>query len=165
MLDIRFVSCSKDFWVSFPVNEKDSERVKSAIKDCDIIDLECSFIDGVYREIWPNNFDYLQDISKRLESIKNEGRLAYLEAAFNFCSSLSDALKKVEDDEVVCIGQDEYGFEESIGIHTVEAFGGLEHLDRNILEQFFDFEAYGRTLAIESRFNEDSSGNIYEVLR
>ena len=59
----------------------------------------------------------------------------------------------------------ESSVEQTFGEKVLFGMGGIENLPRHILEEFFDYQAFGRTvwLSNPTNFEEDESGSIWST--
>ena len=64
-----------------------------------------------------------------------------------------EEMERIKDDLFIIEAQDD----EELGEKYIDICGGLEYLDRETLERFFDFDAYGRELS----FSFTQTDNLY----
>ena len=77
--------------------------------------------------------------------------------ALNDCIDLDEVEENLDSTYYLTDSDDDY----SIGEAYIDSFGGLEQLDNATLMQYFDFEAFGRDLRINSRIIKSSDGKVY----
>lgn len=140
-------------WLELPATPEEIKTAYNAVKRSEldeeffISDYE-SDIDGL--EIGEyESIEKLNEIAKQFEELDEHDRLLF-EAYVNY-TDFEEALEKLNNNELE--GYVYYGCDdmEDVAEQVVEAMGILDQIPEN-LQYYFDFEAYGRDLAIENTF-------------
>lgn len=148
-------------WVSFPCDEDDFQEY---LKQIGIG--EDSGDGSVYEEYffsdWDTDYDWVDlsnlgenedfddvnEYAKSLESIVDDDKEEEFKAAMEYSGDFHDAVDLVETDSVVKISDESQSskMDEAIGYSYVDSIGfsGLSDV-----ENYFDYEAYGRDIRIE----------------
>lgn len=148
-------------WVSFPCDEDDFQEY---LKQIGIG--EDSGDGSVYEEYffsdWDTDYDWVDlsnlgenedfddvnEYAKSLESIVDDDKEEEFKAAMEYSGDFHDAVDLVETDSVVKISDESQSskMDETIGYSYVDSIGfsGLSNV-----ENYFDYEAYGRDIRIE----------------
>lgn len=148
-------------WVSFPCDEDDFQEY---LKQIGIG--EDSGDGSVYEEYffsdWDTDYDWVDlsnlgenedfddvnEYAKSLESIVDDDKEEEFKAAMEYSGDFHDAVDLVETDSVVKISDESQSskMDEAIGYSYVDSIGfsGLSNV-----ENYFDYEAYGRDIRIE----------------
>ena len=113
----------------------------------DYEDIPSAFIGESYlsEDFW----DFMND-----EDIDENVKYAIIEEEGDY-----DSYQRVKDDIMVF---PEARTMEDVAYAYVDEIGGLEQLGDNLLQQYFDYEGFGRDVAIEWRPDEDEDGSVYE---
>lgn len=148
-------------WVSFPCDEDDFQ---DSLKKIGIG--EDSGDGSVYEEYffsdWDTDYDWVDlsnlgenedfddvnEYAKSLESIVDDDKEEEFKAAMEYSGDFHDAVDLVETDSVVKISDESQSskMDEAIGYSYVDSIGfsGLSNV-----ENYFDYEAYGRDIRLE----------------
>ena len=143
-------------WVNFPCDEDDFAEVLEEIgidehyEEWFVTDYECD-IDDVISELGEyTSFDELNGVAEALEAWDDDGLLA--EAVIDIWGA--DALLETTPDDYMYF---EAYDDEDIGYYLAEELGILDECPDN-LRNYFDYEAYGRDIRIESDGGLSSNG-------
>lgn len=148
-------------WVSFPCDEDDFQEY---LKQIGIG--EDSGDGSVYEEYffsdWDTDYDWVDlsnlgenedfddvnEYAESLESIVDDDKEEEFKAAMEYSGDFHDAVDLVETDSVVKISDESRSskMDEAIGYYYVDSIGfsGMSNI-----ENYFDYEAYGRDIRIE----------------
>lgn len=158
-------------WLDFPCTE---EQFDDCLKRIDVgstdefgqpyeeyfvTDYDVDMVPGttLMRELgeYPT-YEELNDYAEKVEELE------HLDEAFGegFVYGLlqNEDLDYVLDnvDDLIVIGSEGFGDDyESIGYYYVDAIGGVDELDKDTLETYFDYDALGRDLGFDSYENDD----------
>lgn len=148
-------------WVELPVSDEELAEVLKRIginehyEEYFITDYE-SDIDG----FMCGEYDSITELNEIAEAFEDYDA-EQIEAALYFSSSLEKAVEILED---ICYITTPKGWEtdeEAIGWYYVHECGCLEIPEH--LENYFDYERYGRDIMLEGNFYTAESGHIYEL--
>ena len=93
------------------------------------------------------NIEALNDLFWRIDDL-DDSQISDLNIILEMESNLNRALDILENNEYTII--DDVNNNEDLGAGYIEeVYGGIEELPRETLEQYFDFEAFGRDLSFE----------------
>lgn len=157
-------------WISLPTDEETLSNELRVVagneKDPEFMiqDFE-SAIEGMEPAESENIYE-LNDIMtqlKELDITDNESDAAKaLSVMLNRGASFEEALKNVIDGNYSFIAIDEsrLNLEEALGMALVDDFGGVEQMNRDTLEQHFDYEGYGRDEIINRNLEKVDGGYI-----
>lgn len=156
-------------WIDFPISDEDLQAVLKRI-GIGSTDEFGSPYEEIFFTDWelPEGMDWqifgeypqieeVNEVAQFLEDSSVEPEVA--SAIFNHATNLAEAKQILEDQEfTVYWGADDT---RSLGEIAVEEFdGGVENLPKEILEQYFDYEAYGRSLETGSSITYFDGGAI-----
>lgn len=148
-------------WVDFPCDEDDFEDILKEIEidgeqyeEWFVTDYDCE-LDGLASELgeYPG-FDELNGVAEALESWDNDG----LAEAVVEIWGIDDLLETTPDDYLYFKAWND----EDIGYYYAEEFGYLDEMPER-LTYYFDYEAFGRDIRLES--DGGLSDNGYFVQR
>lgn len=157
-------------WICFPIDDDELEEVKKRIRidetheewfftdyECE---LNCFSIDELdeYESI-----ERLNAIGEKLQKIEDEGLNDHVSAALEHGYSFDEAVEKALNGDIIFLCKDEYGLEESIARNYIDEIGGASNLSKEMIDRYFDFEAFGRDMTYEGSFVEIED-NIFEIL-
>lgn len=143
-------------WLELPLGDDELEKELSWIAEGEndpefmIQDFECDFYKIDESEnIWELN--RLADECENWDDGQKDAFKEFTESGYD----LEESLQKVKNGEFFYIDASD---EKELAEKYIEICGGLENLNRETLERYFDFEAYGRELAYS--FDETEHGYI-----
>lgn len=144
-------------WIEFPIDEEEFEEVKKRIQidenheEYFFTDYECDDLSNFKASDIPENcsVDELNSFGERMDNVDD----CLLDAALDQLN-LDDALSAVENDEIVCWGNEaSYSDEDTrIGETYVHSIGSILELGIETLARYFDYESFGRDLRIGDGF-------------
>lgn len=147
-------------WVEMPVSEEELDKVYDRIKICHGDKMYYDDCGNPYEEImivdweyWGNypisewsNIEELNEVAEflnDLSDIDEEVFDYYMSNGYSF----EDAKEKVESQDYSFIEADD---DTDLAYKYIdECYGGIENLDRETLERYFDFESFGRDLSYD----------------
>lgn len=141
-------------WITFPISDEDLAAVLKRIGIGSTDDFgapyeEVFFTDWELPEgmSWQVFGEYpdIQEVNEVAEAIQNSNLdEGVVSAIFDHASDLQEALEIMRDGNfTIYWGADDT---RSLGEIAVEEFGGIETMSKDTLEEYFDYEAYGRSL-------------------
>lgn len=157
-------------WISLPTDEETLRNELRAVagneKDPEFMiqDFETA-IDGMEPAESENIFE-LNNIMTQLKELditdNNSDAAKALSVMLNRSVSFEEALQKIIDGEYNFIAIDElqWNLEFALGVALTDDFGGVEQIDRDTLEQNFDYEKYGRAEIINRGLEKVDGGYI-----
>ena len=138
-------------WIEFPIDEDDLEEVLEKI-GIDGENYEEYFFTDYETDIIPKldiseyeNIDNLNEFGELLQNIESYqedlvNAIVYEYSDFDYILEL---LQNIDDQELIDVDNDE-----DLGYYIIDnIYGGVEQLDRNTLERYFDYEGYGADVA------------------
>ena len=138
-------------WIEFPIDENDLEEVLEKI-GIDGENYEEYFFTDYETDIIPKldiseyeNIDNLNEFGELLQNIESYqedlvNAIVYEYSDFDYILEL---LQNIDDQELIDVDNDE-----DLGYYIIDnIYGGVEQLDRNTLERYFDYEGYGADVA------------------
>ena len=153
-------------WVEFPIDETEFDKVLESIGigDSDdfgapyeewfVTDYDCNLPGFNWQELgeYPS-YESLQEYGEKVDSIDD---VEAVSNALEVTGDLDRAIDGLDDGSIIFFrGVDTY---EDLAYRMIdEMWGGIENLERNTIEQYFDYEALGRDLNFDTY--EDSDGN------
>ena len=147
-------------WVDFPCDKDDFDEVLKEIgideyhEEWFAIDYECD-IDEVAQELGEySDFDELNRVAEALEEWDGGEELG--EAVINIWG-VDELLNSTPDDYLYFEANDD----EDIGYYYAEGFGFLNEVPEN-LRNYFDYEAYGRDIRIDTDSGLSDNGYFVE---
>lgn len=148
-------------WVSFPCDEDDFQEYLKQIGigedrgDGSVYE-EWFFSDWDTDYSWLNldglgeymSLDEVNEYADALESIVDDDKEEEFKAAMEYSGDFHDALNLVETDSVGKISDESMSnrMDEAIGYYYVDSIG---FNDMSNIEEYFDYEAYGRDIRLE----------------
>lgn len=148
-------------WVSFPCDEDDFQEYLKQIGigedrgDGSVYE-EWFFSDWDTDYSWLNldglgeymSLDEVNEYAEALEGIVDDGTEEEFRAAMEYSGDFHDALNLVETDSVGKISDESMSnrMDEAIGAYYVDSIG---FNDMSNIEEYFDYEAYGRDIRLE----------------
>lgn len=157
-------------WISLPTDEETLRNELRAVagneKDPEFMiqDFETA-IDGMEPAESENIFE-LNNIMTQLKELditdNNSDAAKALSVMLNRGASFEEALQKIIDGEYNFIAIDElqWNLEFALGVALTDDLGGVEQIDRDTLEQNFDYEKYGRAEIINRNLEKVDGGYI-----
>lgn len=106
-----------------------------------------------------DNIEELNEIAEKIEDADPEA----LEAAYCYACNLEEAIDILDDVIYITTPSAWESDEEAVGYYYAKECGCLNIPEE--IENYFDFEAYGRDIMINGSFYTAESGAIYEVIR
>ena len=106
-----------------------------------------------------DSIDELNELAEKLEDVDEE----QFAAALYFSSNFDEAIEILDDVIYITTPRGFETDEEAVGMYYVYELGCLSIPPE--LENYIDFEAYGRDIMINGSFYTAESGAIYEVIR
>lgn len=145
-------------WVDFPCDEDDFEEILEEIgideyhEEWFVTDYDCE-LDGLASELgeYPG-FDELNEVAEALEAWDDDG----LAEAVVEIWGIDDLLETTPDDYIYFKAWND----EDIGYYFAEELGYLDIPDN--LSYYFDYEAYGRDIRLESDGGLSDNGYFIE---
>lgn len=136
-------------WISLPIDKKNLKQVLESIGVKDGKYILTDIDTNIYK--LPNEYniencsiEFLTEILDILGEMEKEKVRAYLKSDM----LLKEILENSENLELIPVKDHIHKFGnnfEKIGISIIdEQFGGIDKIDRKILELFFDYESYGQ---------------------
>ncbi|WP_151901287.1 antirestriction protein ArdA [Sulfurimonas hydrogeniphila] len=120
-----------------------------------ITDYECDYIKiGEY-----DSLTKLNKIAEKIEKLEKQEQAAIklmLENAL--APDINNAIENI--DNFICTGESKM---EDIAYNYLEETGALQNLPEN-LQNYFDYEAFGRDMEIEGSYYEDNEGILWEYV-
>lgn len=146
---IRDLSRDIDYELELPIDDVDDFLEEYNIGDYIIVDGDFGFREyesldliNEFAEVVKNNgvdyetvqaiFDNFYDLQEIIDTIQNGNYMVY-----SGCSDMTD-----------------------VAYQYIDEIGGIENLDRETLQAYFDYEAYGRDMELESTFIETDNGYV-----
>lgn len=145
-------------WIEFPIEDDELEKVKERIGidknheewfftdyECDLDGFDSSAL-GEYESI-----DDLNKLGDTILDIENDGLEDQFSAGIAIGLDFDEASRKARDGEIIKIS-DMNTFsdaDEVIGYYYVDLLGGLDQLDKETKEMYFDYDALGRDISID----------------
>lgn len=146
-------------WVDFPCDEDDFEEILEEIginenyEEWFVTDYECD-IDDVASELGEyTSFDELNGVAEALEAWDDDG---LAEAVVDIWGI--DTLLETTPDDYFWFGAND---DEDIGYYYAEELGILDEVPEN-LRNYFDYEAFGRDIRLESDGGLSDNGYFVE---
>ena len=141
--------------IEFPIDEDDFEKVLERIGidgkeyakyiftdyDIDILDKDQDLNIPEGEDI--DTLNEFAEILDNLDSYQVDLVNAIIEEYGHDFDYVLELLQNIDDQELIDVDNDE-----DLGYYIIDnKYGGLEQLNKNTLEKFFDYEAYGRYVA------------------
>lgn len=148
-------------WVSLPCSDEELEAVKERIginkyyEEYFITDYETD-ISGITINEY-SSIDDLNELAETLEELDDSDR-EVIEAMLSEGYTLADAIDKKDD----CIIWNDCSDMEDVAREYAEQTGLLESVPEH-LQNYFDFESYGRDMSFEGHFVFTDSGNCVQI--
>lgn len=152
-------------WVNFPCEAEEWEKVLKRIgvgesEEFFFTDYESEEFEGLAKELgeW-ENYEDLQELAERLESLKSwEKDIFEASLEVESCRSATACTWRIDtlgDWRLI----EEVNSNEDLGAYYAEEGGTLNNIPEN-LRYYFDFEAYGRDIALEEGGTYTSKGYV-----
>lgn len=143
-------------WIEFPISDEDLEEVKERIginenyEEWFFTDYECD-IDGIHDRLGEyESIDHLNEIAEALEQVETDDLEDAVGAAVEEGYDIFEAIEKASDGDIIEIDDSNMSnMEEAIGYYFVDAVGGVDQLDKETKEMYFDYDALGRDVRLE----------------
>lgn len=147
-------------WVDLPISEEELEATLEEI-GIDGERYEETFITDYETDInglKVGEYDSIEELNELVEVIEANDPEA-VEALIYFGYDTADEIAEYIDDVLSFEGSDDY----DIGYYYAIECGCLDIPDN--IQNYFDFEAYGRDIEMEGNFYFANNGYIYELCR
>ena len=138
-------------WIEFPIDEDDLEETLERI-GIDGENYEEYFFTDYETDIIPKldiseyeNIDNLNEFGELLQNIESyqEDLVNAIVYEYDSFDYILELLQNIDDQELIDVDNDE-----DLGYYIIDnIYGGVEQLDRNTLERYFDYEGYGADVA------------------
>lgn len=150
-------------WIEFPIDEDDLEEVLKRIgidgenyeeyffTDYDT-DIELNLQISEYEDI--DNLNEFGELLQNIESYQEDlvNAIVYEYDSFDY---ILEQLQNIDDKELIDVDNDE-----DLGYYIIDnIYGGVEQLDKDTLERYFDYEAYGSDIAYD--YSKTPYGYLY----
>ena len=151
-------------WIDFPIDEDDLEEVLEKI-GIDGENYEEYFFTDYDTDIKANldiseyeDIDNLNEFGELLQNIDSYQEDLVNAIVYNYGHEFNyilELLQNIDDQELIDVDNDE-----DLGYYIIDnIYGGVEQLDRNTLERYFDYEGYGADVAND--YSETPYGYLY----
>ena len=101
----------------------------------------------------------LNEIAHKMDSLEMQERTAVKLMLENYIvNSIDEAIKNI--DNMICIGEDNM---ENVAYSYLEESGALQGMAKS-LQGYFDYEALGRDMEINSSYYEDEEGTLWNFI-
>ena len=156
-------------WIDFPISDEDLQAVLKRI-GIGSTDEFGSPYEEIFFTDWelPEGMDWrifgeypqISEVNRVAEFFENESYdSGVLSAIFDHATNIEEAMQILEDGEfTVYWGADDTRSLGEIAIEELD--GGVENLPKEVLEEYFDYEAYGRSLETGSSITYFDGGAI-----
>lgn len=147
-------------WVEFPIDESEFNKVLDAI-GCNEPGQEEWFVTDYNSDV--DAYEYLgeypsfEQLNEFAEMINDDAFKAILEDRGDF-----DSAKSVYESGDYAFYPNVNDWSE-LAEYIINEFGGVEQLDRDTAERYFDYEALGRELDFDTYESEDEEGNEVQL--
>lgn len=137
-------------WVELPLEEEELQETLNRIKGLHPAESDAEFMIQDFEtdlniKIQETSSIYeLNELAQKTENWDDTQKEVFGCLVSNWGFDVEDASDKVEDNEYLYI---EANNDTELAENYIEATGGIELLPREVLERYFDFEAYGRELS------------------
>lgn len=144
-------------WVSFPIDEEDFDKVLDDIGINDeyeewfVTDYDGNFSDVANSKLgeYPS-YDDLQYFGEICDSI-DDSEIATVFAVMDYAGyDIEEAVEMVSSGDATL--HDDIFSDSDVGNYFVDLYGGVSELSKDELENYFDYEAFGRDIRL--------SGNV-----
>lgn len=139
-------------WLELPMNEEELqeelEKIGEGEDDPEYMIEDFEIDNGIYFKISETeDLNVLNELAEGLENL-SDYEIEILNAYLDEGESIKKALDKVQNRDGFYIEGDT---DEDLACNYInEVYGGVEALDRETLERYFDFEGFGRDLAFDA---------------
>lgn len=147
-------------WVDLPVSD-----LSAVLKRIGINDRYEEFFITDYETNIPNlniseyaNIDELNDLASQIADM-DEQQILIMSARLDIGESIEDAVAGCDDGTVY----DDCYTDQDLGYAIVDTLGGIDQIDKETLEMYFDYDGYGRDAKINGSFYEVEPGTIVEL--
>lgn len=137
-------------WVELPLDEEKLQETLDRIKGLHPAESEAEFMIQDYETDLNikieecDNIHELNELAEKTENWTDEQKEVFGCLVSDWQADFEEALEKVEDNDYFFI---EANNDTELAENYIEATGGIELLPREVLEIYFDFEAYGSELS------------------
>lgn len=137
-------------WVELPLEEEELQETLDRIKGLHPAETDAEFMiqdfetDLNIKIEECDNIHELNELAQKTEDWEETQKEVFGCLVSDWQADFEEALEKVEDNEYLYI---EANNDTELAENYIEATGGIELLPREVLERYFDFEAYGRELS------------------
>lgn len=148
-------------WVELPLNEEELQETLDRIKGLHPAESDAEFMiqdfetDLSIKIGESDNIYELNELAQKNENWTDEQKEVFGCMVNDWGEDIEDASEKVEDCEYWYI---EGNTDKELAQNYVDELGGLDCLDRETLEKYFDFEAFGRELSFS--FTKTDAGYL-----
>lgn len=150
-------------WLNLPATD---EEIKNALLSISVdgVEYEEYFITDYESEVSGleiseyANLDELNELAEKLTELE-EYEIDLVGAVMRtHGTSIKKALEKYEDFSYVCLDiETAMSDDENLAYSYIDSvYGDISYLDRNTLEEYFDFESYGRDLSFDYEIDKES---------
>ena len=157
-------------WVDLPVSDEELKAVFDRIGISDKPDAYGRYYEEYFITDYETDIEGLKigeyesisrlnEIAEQLEDVDEE----QFAAAYNYACNLEEAIDILDDVMYVTTPDIWESEEEAVGYYYAKECGCLNIPEE--IENYFDFEAYGRDIMLNGSFYTAESGAIYEVIR
>lgn len=150
-------------WIEFPIDEDDLEEVLKRI-GIDGENYEEYFFTDYDTDIGPDlhiseyeDIDNLNEFGELLQNIDSyqEDLVNAIVYEYDSFDYILEQLQNIDDKELIDVDNDE-----DLGYYIIDnIYGGVEQLDKDTLERYFDYEAYGSDAAYD--YDKTPYGYLY----
>lgn len=150
-------------WIEFPIDEDDLEEVLERI-GIDGENYEEYFFTDYETDINPDlhiseyeDIDNLNEFGELLQNIESyqEDLVNAIVYEYDSFDYILEQLQNIDDKELIDVDNDE-----DLGYYIIDnIYGGVEQLDKDTLERYFDYEAYGSDIAYD--YGKTPYGYLY----
>ena len=149
-------------WIDFPISDEDLQAVLSRIGTGEYFFTDWELPEGMDWQIF-GEYANIEDVNKVADYLEQENDdPAVLSAIFEHASDIDEAIEILKSGNfMIYWGADDT---RALGEIAVDEFGGISNLSEDTLEEYFDYEAYGRSLETGSTIVYFDGGAI-EIFR
>ena len=152
-------------WVSLPIDENELATIRERIgineyyEETFLTDWECD-VKAVYELIGEySSIEYLNEIAEQLEDVPADD-YPILNALYEITGDFESMFSKYNDGEY-CVYYECYTMEDVARVYLEET-GAFQNIP-SYIENYFDFEAFGRDMSYENSYSELDDGTIIQV--
>ena len=147
-------------WVDFPISRQGFDQVLDRIGIDDeyeewfVTDYECNLKGFDWSELGEyTSYEELEEFGELVDSIDD---VESVDNAYEITGNLEEAMTGLENGDIQFYPG--VSTDSDLGYYFVEEFGGVEQLDRNTIESYFDYEKLGRDLGFDEYETENEDG-------